>query len=113
MRSPERCTMPCRTVWSAQRQILPLRSSCSRATVTALPPATILPISVRSRLQGTPGASPAFRFIGNLGKATKPLIAAVQGNAVAVGTTMLLHCDLGFLAENTRLITPFVDLTLA
>src|SRR5229473_2127622 len=56
--------------------------------------------------------SPAFRFIGNLGKATKPLIAAVQGNAVGVGTTMLLHCDLVYLADNARLITPFVNLAL-
>ena len=56
--------------------------------------------------------SPAFRFISNLGKATKPLIAAVQGNAVGVGTTMLLHCDLVFLAESARLMTPFVNLAL-
>jgi enoyl-CoA hydratase/carnithine racemase len=56
--------------------------------------------------------SPAFRFIANLGKATKPLIAAVQGNAVGIGTTMLLHCDLVYLADNARLITPFVNLAL-
>src|SRR6267143_5442923 len=37
------------------------------------------------------GESQAFRFIRNLGKATRPLVAAVQGNAVGVGTTMLLH----------------------
>jgi enoyl-CoA hydratase/carnithine racemase len=59
-----------------------------------------------------PGASPAFRFINNLAKATKPLVAAVQGNAVGVGTTMLLHCDLVYLAENARLIAPFVNLAL-
>jgi hypothetical protein len=35
--------------------------------------------------------SQAFRFINNLGKATRPLVAAVQGNAVGVGTTMLLR----------------------
>jgi enoyl-CoA hydratase/carnithine racemase len=58
------------------------------------------------------GESPAFRFIRNLGKATKPLIAAAQGNAVGVGTTMLLHCDLVYLADNARLITPFVNLAL-
>ena len=52
--------------------------------------------------------SPAFRFISNLGKAKKPLVAAVQGNAVGIGTTMLLHCDLVYLGENARLITPFV-----
>src|SRR5216684_738559 len=57
-------------------------------------------------------ASPAFRFIGNLGRATVPLVAAVQGNAVGVGTTMLLHCDLVYLADNAKLITPFVNLAL-
>ena len=58
------------------------------------------------------GESPAHRFIVNLGKASKPLVAAVQGNAVGVGTTMLLHCDLVYLADNARLITPFVNLAL-
>jgi len=58
------------------------------------------------------GDSPAHRFISTLGKATKPLVAAVQGNAVGVGTTMLLHCDLVYLADNARLITPFVNLAL-
>jgi enoyl-CoA hydratase/carnithine racemase len=58
------------------------------------------------------GESQAFRFIRNLGKATRPLIAAVQGNAVGVGTTMLLHCDLVYLADNARLMVPFVNLAL-
>ncbi|HEV2160552.1 enoyl-CoA hydratase-related protein [Bradyrhizobium sp.] len=42
------------------------------------------------------------RFIRNLTRAGKPLVAAVQGNAVGVGTTMLLHCDLVFLADTAR-----------
>ena len=56
--------------------------------------------------------SPAHRFIETISKVGKPLIAAVQGNAVGVGTTMLLHCDLVYLADNARLITPFVNLAL-
>ena len=40
------------------------------------------------------------------------MVAAVQGNAVGIGTTMLLHCDLVFLADNALLITPFVNLAL-
>ncbi|MFT3804008.1 MAG: enoyl-CoA hydratase [Burkholderiaceae bacterium] len=58
------------------------------------------------------GPSPAQRFIATIGQASKPLVAAVHGNAVGVGTTMLLHCDLVYLAENARLITPFVNLAL-
>jgi enoyl-CoA hydratase/carnithine racemase len=56
--------------------------------------------------------SPAHRFIEAISKVGKPLVAAVQGNAVGVGTTMLLHCDLVYLADNARLITPFVNLAL-
>ena len=56
--------------------------------------------------------SPAHRFIETVSQASKPLVAAVQGNAVGVGTTMLLHCDLVYLADNARLITPFVNLAL-
>jgi enoyl-CoA hydratase/carnithine racemase len=56
--------------------------------------------------------SPAHRFIETISKAGKPLVAAVQGNAVGVGSTMLLHCDLVYLADNARLITPFVNLAL-
>src|ERR1700716_763540 len=58
------------------------------------------------------GESQAFRFIRNLGKATCPLVAAVQGNAVGLGTTMLLPCDLVFLADTAKLMTPFVNLAL-
>jgi enoyl-CoA hydratase/carnithine racemase len=45
-------------------------------------------------------------------EAEKPVVAAVQGNAVGVGVTMLLQCDLVFIAENAKLITPFIDLGL-
>lgn len=54
----------------------------------------------------------AHDFIDALGRADKPIVAAVPGLAVGVGTTMLLHCDLVFLAESARLSTPFVNLAL-
>ncbi|QOZ51489.1 enoyl-CoA hydratase [Bradyrhizobium sp. CCBAU 53338] len=66
----------------------------------------------RSASDHQEGPGEAFRFISNLAHASKPLVAAVQGNAVGVGTTMLLHCDLVFLAENAKLATPFVNLAL-
>ncbi|MBL8771457.1 MAG: enoyl-CoA hydratase/isomerase family protein [Phenylobacterium sp.] len=47
-----------------------------------------------------------------LARAKTPIVAAVNGRAVGVGTTMLLHCDLVFLAEDALLTTPFVNLAL-
>jgi enoyl-CoA hydratase/carnithine racemase len=47
-----------------------------------------------------------------LGRAKIPLVAAVHGRAVGVGVTMLLHCDLVYVAEDALLTTPFVNLAL-
>lgn len=52
------------------------------------------------------------RFLHALADATKPLLAAVQGRAVGVGTTMLLHCDYVIVTPDTKLTTPFVNLGL-
>lgn len=53
-----------------------------------------------------------FRFLRLLGTFSKPLLAGVQGRAVGIGTTMLLHCDHVVLAEDAQLSTPFVSLGL-
>ncbi|MGY8685780.1 enoyl-CoA hydratase [Bradyrhizobium sp. UFLA05-153] len=58
------------------------------------------------------GSRNVVRFIQSLARCTRPLVAAVQGRAVGVGTTMLLHCDLVVLADNALLSTPFVSLAL-
>lgn len=52
------------------------------------------------------------RFLERMIEAEKPVVAAVNGDAVGVGATMLLQCDLVFVAESARLITPFVNLAL-
>lgn len=50
------------------------------------------------------------RFLEEMIKAEKPVVAAVQGHAVGVGTTMLFQCDLVYIAEDARLTVPFIDL---
>jgi enoyl-CoA hydratase/carnithine racemase len=53
---------------------------------------------------------PAVRFIHAVAKAKKPVVAAVQGLAVGVGMTILLHCDLVYAASDARFMMPFVNL---
>ena len=60
--------------------------------------------------QGPQGGAAAFAFIRTIAGFDKPLIAAVQGLAVGVGTTMLFHCDLVYAASDARFIMPFVNL---
>ena len=60
---------------------------------------------------GDDGEKPAvIRFLEGLAVSQKPLIAAVQGPAVGVGVTMLLHCDPVYASEAATFHTPFVDL---
>jgi enoyl-CoA hydratase/carnithine racemase len=51
-------------------------------------------------------------FLQALAHAQKPYVAAVQGLAIGVGVTMLMHCDLVYVAENAKLSTPFVNLAI-
>ncbi len=56
--------------------------------------------------------SPVFGFMRALLDCDKPVVAAVTGAAIGIGTTMLLHCDLVFVADDARLAMPFVGLGL-
>ncbi|MDA0338575.1 MAG: enoyl-CoA hydratase-related protein, partial [Proteobacteria bacterium] len=56
--------------------------------------------------------SPTTRFLHSLANAEKPLMAAVNGRAIGVGLTMLLHCDLVYMADDAALQAPFVNLAL-
>ncbi len=60
----------------------------------------------------TEESSDVARFLASLLEFPKPLIAAVKGNAVGVGTTMLLHCDIVIAAPNTNFSMPFTSLGL-
>jgi enoyl-CoA hydratase/carnithine racemase len=55
---------------------------------------------------------PATQFIAALSQATKPMVAAVNGVAVGIGATMLLHCDLVYVGRSASLAFPFLNLAL-
>ena len=56
--------------------------------------------------------SPVFRFLRGIATFEKPLMAAVAGPAVGIGTTMLFHCDLVYAGDNAAFSMPFVNLGL-
>ena len=65
-------------------------------------------------MQRPPGGleSPAFVFMKALLACDKPVIAAVTGAAIGIGTTLLLHCDFVYVSDEARLAMPFVSLGL-
>jgi enoyl-CoA hydratase/carnithine racemase len=56
--------------------------------------------------------SPVYRFLRGIAGFPKPIVAAVCGPAVGIGTTMLLHCDLVYAGDNAAFSVPFVNLGL-
>jgi enoyl-CoA hydratase/carnithine racemase len=71
---------------------------------------------LRDFLSGPAGTgssdAPVQRFITELAQFPKPLLAAVCGPAVGIGTTMLFHCDLVYAGDNAAFSMPFVNLGL-
>lgn len=54
----------------------------------------------------------ALKFIHLLGEYPKPIVAAVTGSGVGIGTTLLLHCDLVYILAQAKLYAPFVNLAV-
>ncbi|GEO99413.1 enoyl-CoA hydratase-related protein [Methylobacterium haplocladii] len=58
------------------------------------------------------GEAPALQFIRQLARTQTPMVAAVDGIAVGIGTTLTLHCDLVYVSDSARFRMPFVELGL-
>lgn len=57
-------------------------------------------------------AGPILEFMRCLSQASKPVVAAVRGVAIGIGTTLLLHCDLVYAADDAKFVLPFTQLGL-
>ncbi len=75
---------------------------CAGTDIDGLAAVRELPIAER----------PGYRLMQVLTTFPKPVVAAVSGDAIGIGTTLLLHCDLVYARDDARLCTPFVDLGL-
>jgi enoyl-CoA hydratase/carnithine racemase len=64
-------------------------------------------------VEGVPAEMrPVFQFMRALAGTSKPVVAAVSGAAVGIGTTLLMHCDLVYAADNAKFSMPFAQLGL-
>lgn len=69
---------------------------------------------IRDFAEGGPdGARIAMDFLGAISTAQKPIVAAIEGFAVGIGTTVLLHCDLAYAGRGASFRLPFVALGLS
>lgn len=73
--------------------------------------ADFLAYAQNAQMRGA-GESPALRFIKALASARKPMVASVDGVAIGIGTTLILHCDYVLASPRAHFQTPFVDLGL-
>lgn len=67
-------------------------------------------IALNEQTDITPDKIAVFRFLNCLVDNKKPLLAAVQGNAIGIGLTLMLHCDFAYATESAVFQSPFINL---
>ena len=89
-------------------------ASVRTVLITGQPGAFTAGNDLQDFMQNPPAGedAPVLRFMRTLRACDKPVVAAVTGIAVGIGVTMLLHCDLVYVADDARMSMPFVSLGL-
>lgn len=86
------------------------RAFCAGGDVKAMAEGTMMQTGRQAPLTWFTGGP--HRLIRNLLSVPQPIVAAVNGDAVGVGATMLLHCDLVYASTTARFLFPFINLAL-
>lgn len=103
------------TVFSAGNDIEEFLASSQTAVASASPPesaSSSAPAAGDAVTDATADAADVLQFLKALATFPKPLVAAVCGPAVGIGTTLLFHCDLVYAGDNAAFSMPFVNLGL-
>ena len=114
---PEKKNALTHAMYDAMRDALnaaQTHSEVRAALITGQPQAFTTGNDLQDFLESPPTSddSSVSRFMQALLNFEKPVVAAVTGNAVGIGTTMLFHCDLVYVSEDAKLAMPFVSLGL-
>ena len=112
---PERKNSITRDMYSALSQALAAAAADDAVRVVVFQGAEVVFTAgndIADFLQNPPTDldAPVFQFIFNMARFPKPILAAVCGPAVGIGTTLLMHCEMVYAGDNAMFSMPFINL---